>query len=57
MFKGKYRLQSWLSRSGNTRENRGLNYKFVRNLHAVVIEGVGMMMLKLSGLRRHWPKQ
>lgn len=29
ILKGKFRLDSWLPRSGNTRKVRGLNYKFV----------------------------
>lgn len=54
MFKGKFCLDSWPPRSGNTREERGLSHQLGRNLQAVVVEAVCRYG---DGLRREWPRK
>lgn len=41
LFKGKYCLDSWLPRSGNTRKDRGFTCNLLGNQHAAVIAAVG----------------
>lgn len=52
ILRGNICLNSCLPRSGNIRKDRGLSYKFARNVQAIVIEAVGR---HARGLRVEWP--